>query len=64
MNRAIAGLTKGRRHAAMPMKNSGLLKLLFIINAFLHNCYWAVLRISQQSYKKSNVSKNVDLISF
>ena len=34
MNNAMAGLTKGSRQAAMPMKNSGLLKLLFIIDAF------------------------------
>lgn len=34
MKRAIAGLTNGRKHAAIPMKNSGLLKLLFIIDAF------------------------------
>ena len=37
MNRAIAGLTKGRKHAAMPMKNSDLLKIVFI-NMLLRNC--------------------------
>lgn len=34
MNRAMAGLTKGRRQATIPMKKSGLLILLFIIICF------------------------------
>ena len=63
MKRAIAGLTKGKRHIAMPMKNSALFILLFIMYAFLQvRDTIHKLRIAQM-YKKRSVRIKLDLIN-
>ena len=50
---AMAGLIKGKRQTAMPMKNSGLLIVLFINNVFLN------MRAQFEKYECANVQKKL-----